>query len=138
MYCIRTNQTTLDHQQIWQTYRMINDVEAAFRHLKTDLGLRPVYHQHTDRVTGHIFISLLAYHILHSIRFQLKAHEIDDSWSSIKRALSSHYRVTTSMQCKTGEMLHIRKTMRANPQQLKIYQSCRLSSPAINSISKKY
>ena len=138
MYCIRTNQTTLDHQQIWQTYRMINDVEAAFRHLKTDLGLRPVYHQHTDRVTGHIFISLLAYHILHSIRFQLKAHEIDDSWSSIKRALSSHYRVTTSMQCKTGEMLHIRKTMRANPQQLKMYQSCRLSSPAINSISKKY
>lgn len=138
MYCIRTNQTTLDHQQIWQTYRMINDVEAAFRHLKTDLGLRPVYHQHTDRVTGHIFISLLAYHILHSIRFQLKAHEINDSWSSIKRALSSHYRVTTSMQCKTGEMLHIRKTMRANPQQLKMYQSCRLSSPAINSISKKY
>lgn len=138
MYCIRTNQTTLDHQQIWQTYRMINDVEAAFRHLKTDLGLRPVYHQHTDRVTGHIFISLLAYHILHSIRFQLKACGIDDSWSSIKRALSSHYRVTTSMQCKTGEMLHIRKTMRANPQQLKIYQSCRLSSPAINSISKKY
>jgi hypothetical protein len=52
IYCIRTNQTQMDNNTVWKTYRMLNDVESAFRTLKTDLGLRPVYHQKTDRVTG--------------------------------------------------------------------------------------
>ncbi len=65
VYCIRTNQTQLDNKEIWNTYRMLNDIEDAFRALKTDLGLRPVYHQKTDRISGHIFISVLSYHILY-------------------------------------------------------------------------
>jgi len=79
IYCIRTNQTALNNKEIWDTYRMLNDVEAAFRTLKTDLGLRPIYHQKTDRISGHIFISVLAYHILHAIRYQLLANNITDS-----------------------------------------------------------
>uniref|UniRef100_UPI00123D7960 IS1634 family transposase n=1 Tax=Cysteiniphilum sp. SYW-8 TaxID=2610890 RepID=UPI00123D7960 len=78
IYCIRANQTHLNNQQIWQTYRMLNDIEAAFRVLKSDLGMRPVYHQTTERISGHIFISILAYHILHCIRFQLKKMDIHD------------------------------------------------------------
>ena len=67
---------------------MLNDIESAFRTLKTDLGLRPIYHQKTDRVSGHIFISLLAYHILHTIRYQLKANNIhDDSENGIRATL---------------------------------------------------
>ena len=40
IYCIRTNQTQLNNKEIWDTYRMLNDIEDAFRALKTDLGLR--------------------------------------------------------------------------------------------------
>ena len=129
IYCIRTNQTHLNNQQIWQTYRMLNDIEAAFRVLKSDLGMRPVYHQTTERISGHIFISILAYHILHCIRFQLKKVDIHDSWETILLKLSTHYRVTTTMQTKEGKTLHIRKSTKPNHEQSKIYKAC--NAPAI-------
>ena len=90
IYCIRTNQTQLNNEEIWDTYRMLNDIEDAFRVLKTDLGLRPIYHQTTDRISGHIFISVLAYHILHIVRYQLMKHGINDNWQTIALKLSTH------------------------------------------------
>ena len=72
MYCIRSSSNKLDEQTLWHTYIMLTDIESAFRAMKSELGLRPIYHQKTDRVDGHIFISLLAYHVIHSIRYKLK------------------------------------------------------------------
>jgi len=138
IYCIRTNQTEFDNKEIWNTYRMLNDVEAAFRTLKTDLGLRPIYHQKTDRISGHIFISVLAYHILHAIRYQLLANNITDSWQTIQSKLSTHYRVTTTLKQKDNKTLHIRKSMQANPQQKAIYQACNIVSAKPNTIISSY
>ncbi len=138
IYCIRTNQTQMDNHAVWKTYRMLNDVESAFRTLKTDLGMRPVYHQKTDRVTGHIFISLLAYHLLHTIRYQLKREGINDSWETIMSKLKNHYRITTSAQCKEGKTIHVRKSMRPNPEQMKIYQACEISTTPLKSIITEY
>ena len=138
IYCIRTNQTELNDKEIWDTYRMLNDVEAAFRTLKTDLGLRPIYHQKTDRISGHIFISVLAYHILHAIRYQLLANNITDSWQTIQSKLSTHYRVTTTLKQKDNKTLHIRKSMQANPQQKVIYQACNIVSTKANTIISSY
>ena len=138
IYCIRTNQTEFDNKEIWDTYRMLNDVEAAFRTLKTDLGLRPIYHQKTDRISGHIFISVLAYHILHAIRYQLLANNITDSWQTIQSKLSTHYRVTTTLKQKDNKTLHIRKSMQANPRQKAIYQACNIVSAKPNTIISKY
>mgnify|MGYP006143764047 FL=1 len=138
IYCIRTNQTKLNNKEIWDTYRMLNDVEAAFKTLKTDLGLRPIYHQKTDRISGHIFISVLAYHILHAIRYQLLANNITDSWQTIQSKLSTHYRVTTTLKQKDNKTLHIRKSMQANPQQKAIYQACNIVSTKPNTIISKY
>ena len=138
IYCIRTNQTELNNKEIWDTYRMLNDVEAAFRTLKTDLGLRPIYHQKTDRISGHIFISVLAYHILHTIRYQLLANNITDSWQTIKSKLSTHYRVTTTLKQKDNKTLHIRKSMQPNPQQKAIYQACNIISVNPNTIITSY
>lgn len=138
IYCIRTNQTEFDNKEIWDTYRMLNDVEAAFRTLKTDLGLRPIYHQKTDRISGHIFISVLAYHILHAIRYQLLENNITDSWQTIQSKLSTHYRVTTTLKQKDNKTLHIRKSMQANPQQKTIYQACNIVSAKQNTIISPY
>tara|TARA_B110000211_G_C14055845_1_gene543292 strand:- start:98 stop:1894 length:1797 start_codon:yes stop_codon:yes gene_type:complete len=138
IYCIRTNQTELNNKEIWDTYRMLNDVEAAFRTLKTDLGLRPIYHQKTDRISGHIFISVLACHILHAIRYQLLANNITDSWQTIQSKLSTHYRVTTTLKQKDNKTLHIRKSMQANPQQKAIYQACNIISVKPNTIITSY
>jgi len=61
-YAIRTNFTDLSEQEIWDIYVMLNDVESTFRTLKSELGLRPVYHSKESAVEGHLFISVLAYH----------------------------------------------------------------------------
>ena len=138
IYCIRTNQTQLNNKEIWDTYRMLNDIEDAFRALKTDLGLRPVYHQKTDRISGHIFISVLAYHLLHTIRYQLMHQEINDCWKTIMFKLSTHYRVTNSLQRKDDKTIHIRKSTKANPEQLAIYKACNISSCPLKSITTTY
>ncbi len=138
IYCIRTNQIELNNRQIWDTYRMLNDIEEAFRTLKTDLGLRPIFHQTTDRISGHIFISVLAYHILHSVRYQLKLSNINDSWQTIMFKLSTHYRMTTSLQQKNAKPIHIRKSTRANPEQLKIYRACNIPSNILQTTITTY
>ena len=50
---------------------MLIEIETTFRSLKTELDMRPIYHQE-ERVTGPLFISLLAYHLVHTLRYQLK------------------------------------------------------------------
>jgi len=74
-------------------------LEAVFRSLKSELGMHPVFHQITKRVTGHLFISVLAYHLAHSIRYRLKKAEINSSWSDLKKQLTGQSRVTVSMHC---------------------------------------
>lgn len=128
VYCLRSNRNDLNEQSLWDIYIMLVELEAAFRCLKSELGLRPVYHQITHRVDSHIFISVLAYHILHTIRYKLKQHGINESWETIKRDLHSHCRVTSTINCKDGKKLHIRKTSMPNPRQLEIYRTLGISS----------
>ena len=63
-YVIETTQKHLGAHEIWELYMTLTKVEAAFRDLKTDLGLRPVFHHSEERTKGHLFISVLAYHLL--------------------------------------------------------------------------
>lgn len=62
---------------------LLTNLEVVFRSLKTDLGLRPVYHRIERRVEGHLFVSLLAYCVVHAMRLRLKAAGISDSWETI-------------------------------------------------------
>jgi len=121
VYCLRTSQTDWDESTLWKTYTMLTDLEAVFRSLKSELGLRPVHHQITDRVTGHLFITVLAYHLVHVIRCRLKQAGIHDSWTTLRNILAPHSRVTVSMQCKNGKTVHVRKSTRPEPQQQQIY-----------------
>ncbi len=59
-YLLRTNVTDLSPAELWRTYIGLTEAEAAFRELKSPLGLRPVYHQKEGRVEAHIFVAFLA------------------------------------------------------------------------------
>jgi len=128
VYCLRTSQTDWDESTLWNTYTMLTDLEAVFRSLKSELGLRPVHHQIAKRVSGHLFITVLAYHLVHTIRFRLKQADIHSSWSSLREVLSSQSRVTVSMQCKNGNTVHVRKSTRPEPNQQEIYSALGLRS----------
>ena len=127
VYCLRTNEADWDEATLWRTYTMLTDLEAVFRSLKSELGLRPIFHRKTDRVSGHLFISVLAYHLVHTIRFQLKAADIHLRWEGIRRELAGQDRVTVTLRRADGKTIHIRKATRAEPRQQVIYDALRIS-----------
>ena len=107
---------------------MLTDLEGVFRSLKSELGMRPIYHQTEKRVSGHIFITLLAYHLVQTLRQQLKSHGIHDSWQTLRCKMENQQRVTASFSCEEGSVLHIRKATRAEPEQKEIYDALGLAS----------
>ena len=127
VYCLRTNQAQWDPQTLWRTYTMLTDLEGVFRALKSELGLRPVYHQKEHRVSAHLFISVLAYHLVHTLRFQLKAHDIHLSWESLRCQLEGQVRVTAVIRREDGQIYHIRKATRPEPRQQVIVDALGLS-----------
>jgi transposase len=135
VYCLRTNLDEWDETALWNTYTMLTDLEAVFRSLKSELGLRPNYHQKETRIEGHLFITLLAYHLVHTIRTQLKSQGIHDSWETLRRKLENQQRITVSLQREDGKTLHIRKATRAEPHQKVIYDALSIS-PQPGSVQK--
>jgi len=107
-YFLRTTRTELDEKNIWSLYVMLTNIEDAFRYLKSDLNIRPIWHQKESRVDAHIFNTLLAYHLLVSLKNQLKpSHSMQ--WPQIRDILNTHVRVTTGMTNMKGKRFFIRK-----------------------------
>lgn len=131
VYCLRSNVMNWSEKELWETYVMLTDLEATFRSLKTELGLRPVYHQKEARVTAHLFITLLAYHLVHSLRYQLKQKGIHLSWQSIRHIMSRQQRITLSAPTQDKEQLFVRITTQAEIQQKKIYEALGIKSDPI-------
>ena len=89
VYFIRTNYENPNEQELWNIYNTIREVEATFRCLKTDLNIRPVYHQKDQRIEAHIYLTILAYQLVNTIRHMLKSQGIDHDWSNIVRIMNT-------------------------------------------------
>ena len=127
VYCLRTNREDLDVQQIWDIYTMLTDIEDAFRCMKSELGLRPIYHQKEVRCDGHIFITVIAYHLMHTIRHKLRHRSVRFCWTTIRRQLSTQVRTTTTMKREDNKVIRIRKSSKAEPVHEVIYDALNLS-----------
>ena len=128
VYCLRTNETTWDESTLWHTYTMLTDLEAVFRCLKSELGLRPVFHHKERRADGHLFITVLAYQAVQAIRKKLKERGITTSWAGLRGILSVQQRVTASFRQRDGRTLHIRKATTAEPKLKNIYDALGISA----------
>ena len=71
-YLLRTNLCGRDPAELWRFYIQLVEVEAAFKNLKDDLQLRPIYHQLESRVEAHIFVAFLAYCLHVTLRARLR------------------------------------------------------------------
>ena len=97
VYFIRTSRKDLKEEDIWQIYNTLTGIESTFRTLKTDLAIRPVHHQTDKNTEPHIFLGILAYQIVATIRHQLKMKNITDSWQTIIMKTNTQKSVVTSM-----------------------------------------
>jgi transposase len=123
VYCLRTDRRDLDEKQVWNLYTMLTDIEDAFRCMKSELGLRPNYHQIERRCDGHIFITLIAYHMMQTIRVKLREKGIHFCWATICKQLSTQVRISTTLKQEDGKVVHIRKSSRAEPAHKRIYDA---------------
>ena len=123
VYCLRSNQTDWCAEKMWRTYIMLTDLEAVFRSLKSELGLRPIYHQKQHRSNGHLFITVLAYQLVQVIRRRLREQGEHSSWHTLRSILGGQQRVTCTFGRADGTTLHVRKATRAEPDQRAIYDA---------------
>jgi transposase len=122
-YYLRTDRTDLDEKALWSLYMMLTGVEDAFRSMKSALGLRPIFHRKDSRIEAHLFITVLAYHLLAVIQRQLKERGIHHRWETIRTRLSTLTRVTAALTNDKGERIHIRKTTDPEPVHLNILRA---------------
>ena len=130
-YYLRTNRTDLDEKELWSLYMMLGRVEDSFRALKSELGSRPVYHQKDSRMEGHLFISVLAYHLMTVIQRKLHRKGISHSWNTIRTRMATHMRATASITNDKGERLHLRQTGDPESHHLEIYQALGISPKSL-------
>jgi len=126
-YFLRTDRFDLSEKDIWSIYIMLTELEDAFRSLKSELLMRPVFHQKENRSDAHIFITLVAYHLLHSIRSSLKQSGINMSWGYIRNRMSTHCRLTNRLKTKDGNIIFIRKCAQPEDFHKMIYDALRLN-----------
>ena len=93
VYCLRTNVQDWDEETLWRTYTSLTDVEAVFRSLKSELGLRPIFHRTQGRSDGHLFITVIAYQMVQTIRRRLGEKGERESWASLRAILEGQQRV---------------------------------------------
>jgi len=127
-YVLRTDLVGMTDQEIWKTYMMLTRVENAFRCLKSSLGLRPVFHQIEWRSDAHMFISVLAYHLLHVIEQKLRSHGDHRSWDTILDILSTHQRLTIQYDVQEQDQektirYHLNLCSNPEPEQKMIYHN---------------
>jgi len=108
IYYLRTSRQQLNEQAIWDFYNIIRNVEDAFRTLKLDLDLRPIYHQKDESTMAHIFFGLLSYWIVNTIRVQLMNNGIRHDWTELTRIMTTQKVVTTCAVNKLGETVRLR------------------------------
>lgn len=122
-YYIRTSRTDLDEKSLWQLYITLGGIEDSFRSLKGELGLRPVFHSKTTRIKAHLFITILAYHLLNAIRHRLRAHGYVARWSTVRQRLSTHVMSTVSMKTEKGTSISIRAASTPEVEHRDIYRA---------------
>jgi transposase len=126
-YYIRSDRTDFSEIELWHLYMMLTSVENAFRCLKSELGLRPNYHQKCERMEGHLFITVLAYHLLALLQRELRLGGMYRRWETIRNVMSTHTRVTVSVETIENKKIHIRKTLEPEFMHAEIY--CALNLP---------
>ena len=72
-YLLRSNLVGEEPAELWRYYIQLTEIEQAFKELKSDLAIRPIYHQTDERIEAHIFVAFIAYCLQVTLKYRLKA-----------------------------------------------------------------
>ncbi|MBA3603989.1 MAG: IS1634 family transposase [Parachlamydiaceae bacterium] len=128
VYFLRTSLDLTEEATVWKIYNTIREIEYTFRVLKTDLDLRPIYHKNDDSTMAHLHLGLLAYWVVNTIRYQLKAKGITIDWQEIVRITNTQKMITTTAQNAEGNTVYQRKCSEPEAKIITLYQALNYKS----------
>ena len=122
-YLLRTNLTDTDPARLWMFYTQLTHVEEAFRNLKGDLAIRPIYHRNEGRIEAHIFVAFLAYCLHVTLAQRMKAHAPGLTPRSVLEQMKAVQMLDVRVPTTDGRWLHMsRYTQPDKTQQLLLAQ----------------
>jgi transposase len=125
-YLLKTDRPDLSDEEIWRLYILLTRVEDAFRDMKSPLMERPIFHHLKHRVQTHIFLCVLAYHLLVAIEKRCLDQGIHTSWATLRAQLSTHHIQTIVLPATNGQTLRIRKGSTPEAIHREIYRTLRI------------
>jgi len=126
-YLIKTDRNDLSGDELWRIYILLTRAENAFRDMKSPLAERPIFHHTERRTEAHIFLCVLAYHLLIAIERTLLDQGIHSSWPTVRDTLKSHQICTIVLPADDGSCLRIRNAATPEPDVLDLYRRLDLS-----------
>jgi transposase len=135
-YLLKTDRQDLTADEIWRTYILLTRVEDAFRDIKSPLMERPIFHHLQHRTQTHIFLCVLAYHLLAAIEHRFLQAGIHTSWATIRDQLRTHQVITIVLpEDKNGRVLKIRKATIPEPEHRHIYATLHIPAEVMQPVT---
>jgi transposase len=116
-YLLRTNLVAEDPAVLWDRYVQLTQIEAAFKCLKSDLGIRPIHHQLEHRVDAHILVAFLAYCLTVTLRHRLRLHAPGLTPRSVLEKLAGIQMLDVSFPTTDGRRLTMPRYTEPDPEQ---------------------
>ena len=129
-YLLRTNLTETDPAKLWQFYLQLTEVEAAFKTLKSDLAIRPLFHQKEPRIEAHIFIAFLAYCLHVTLANQLKALAPGLTPRAVLEKFATVQMIDVYVPTTDGRELSLTRYTQPKPELKLLLDKLKLSLPA--------
>ena len=133
-YLLKTDRKDLSDDEVWKTYSLLTRVEAAFRSMKSPLAERPIFHHLKERVQTHIFLCVLAYHLLVAVEKTLRDAGLYTSWGTVREKLATHQVVTVNLPTSDGNVLSIRRATAPEATHKNLYNLLGIPSDIINPV----
>jgi transposase len=130
-YLLRSNVTDWTPEQLWRAYMQLTEAENAFHIQKSDLEIRPVWHQKAERVQAHILVCFLAYVLWKTLEAQCRHAGLGDEPRQVFRELSEIALVDIAMPTRNGVTLRKRCIGQPNQHQLVLLQYLGLRLPSV-------
>jgi transposase len=116
-YLLRTNLVAEDPAVLWDRYMQLTQIEAAFKCLKSDLGIRPIYHQLEHRVEAHIMVAFLAYCLSVTLQQKLREHAAGLTPRAVLEKLAAIQMLDVSFPTTDGRLLVMPRYTEPEPEQ---------------------
>ncbi|AQQ10246.1 Transposase [Sedimentisphaera cyanobacteriorum] len=128
-YFLRTNQSGKDGAALWKEYMLQCNVEQAFRELKSDLGIRPVYHHKQDRVEAHVFVAFMSYCLQVTLRHKLRASACGMTAQAALAAMSRIQMLDVSFETQDSRTLLMQRYTEPEDEHKLLLQKLKIELP---------